>query len=91
MIAICRMTGDKWQSKTLILANFDPRSWIVKSVFDCRLSGVIKIPDCRDIPSLQLERVSTDLSNQSLWLAGWSVDSPGEQNINHYPILIQPH
>ena len=40
LIAICRPTGDKWQSKTLFLAIFDPRSSIVKSVFDCRLSDV---------------------------------------------------
>ena len=36
-IAICRSTGNKWQSKTLFLAIFDPRSSIVKVVFDCRL------------------------------------------------------
>ena len=40
-IAICRPTGDKWQSKTLFLAIFDPRSSIVKSVVDCRLPGVV--------------------------------------------------
>ena len=40
LIAICRPTGNKWQPKTLFLAIFDPRSSIVKSVFDCRLSGV---------------------------------------------------
>ena len=28
-IVICRPTGDKWQSKTLFLAIFDPRSSIV--------------------------------------------------------------
>ena len=39
-IAICRPIGDKWQSKTLLLAIFEPRSSIVKSVFDCRLPGV---------------------------------------------------
>ena len=39
-IAICRHTGDKWQSKTLFLSIFDPRSSIVDSVFDCRLPGV---------------------------------------------------
>ena len=33
--------GDKWLSKTLFLAIFDPRSSIVKSIFDCRPSGVI--------------------------------------------------
>ena len=33
-------TGDNWQSKTLFLAILYPRSSIVKSVFDCRLSGV---------------------------------------------------
>ena len=32
---------DKWQSKTLFLVIFDPRSSIVKSVFDCRLSDVL--------------------------------------------------
>ena len=40
-IAICRPTGDKWQSKTLFLAIFDPRLSIDKSVFDCRLPGVM--------------------------------------------------
>ena len=40
LIAICRQTGDKWQSKTLFLAIFDLRLSIVKSVFDCRLPGV---------------------------------------------------
>ena len=40
LIAICHPTGDKWQSKTLFLAIFDPPLSIVKSVFDCHLSGV---------------------------------------------------
>ena len=40
-ISIYRTTGDKWHSKTLFLAIFDPRSLIVKSVFDCCPSGVI--------------------------------------------------
>ena len=40
-VAICCQSGDKWQSKTLILAIFDPRSLIVKSVLDCRLSSVV--------------------------------------------------
>ena len=39
-MVICRPTGDKWLSKTLFLPVFDPRSSIVKVVFDCRLSGV---------------------------------------------------
>ena len=43
-IAICRLTGDKWQSKTLFLAIFDQHSLTVKSVFDCCLSGVIISP-----------------------------------------------
>ena len=38
-IAICRPTGDKWQSTTLFVATFDPHASAVKSVFDCRLSG----------------------------------------------------
>ena len=41
-IVICRQVGDIWQAKTLYLAIFDPRSSIVKSVFDCHLSGVTK-------------------------------------------------
>ena len=39
-IAICHLTGDKWQLKTLFLAILDLHSSIVKSVFDCRLSGL---------------------------------------------------
>ena len=41
-IAICRHTGDKWESKTLFLSIFDPRSSIVDNVFDFRLSGETK-------------------------------------------------
>ena len=40
LIAICRPNGDKWQSETLFLAIFDPRTSIVKSVFDCHVSSV---------------------------------------------------
>ena len=40
-IAIYRQLGDKWQSKTLFLAIFDQRSAILKSVFDCRITGVV--------------------------------------------------
>ena len=39
-IVICRQLGDKWQSKTLFLTIFDPRSLIVKNVFDCHLPVV---------------------------------------------------
>ena len=35
--------GDKWQLKTLFLSVFDPRPSIVKSVFDCHLSGVLLV------------------------------------------------
>ena len=42
-IAVCRQTGYKWQSKTLFLVIFDPRSSIVKDVFDCHLSSVILV------------------------------------------------
>ena len=38
--AVCRPTGDKWQS--LFPAICDPCSSIVQSVFDCRLSNMIK-------------------------------------------------
>ena len=40
LIAICRHTGDKWQSKTLFLSIFDPHSSIVDSIFNCCLPGV---------------------------------------------------
>ena len=40
-IAICRPTGDKWQSKTLFLSIFDPHSSTVDNIFDCRLPGVL--------------------------------------------------
>ena len=49
-IAICRHTGDKWQSKILFLSIFDPRSLIVDSVFNCHLPGVnmfSAVPLCR--------------------------------------------
>ena len=36
-----RSNCDKWQSKILFLAIFDPRSSIVMSVFDCRISSGI--------------------------------------------------
>ena len=42
-IDICRPNGDKWQSLTLFLAIFDPRSSIVKIVFDRRLFGVVPV------------------------------------------------
>ena len=42
VIANCRPTGDKWQSKTLFLSIFRPRSSIVDYVFDCRLPGVFQ-------------------------------------------------
>ena len=40
MIAFCHPTGDNWQSKTLVVAISDPGSSIVKTVFDCCISGV---------------------------------------------------
>ena len=42
-IAIYRQLGDKWLSKTLFLAIFDQRSSILKSVFDCRITGVVML------------------------------------------------
>ena len=44
-IAVSRPTGDHWQSKTLVVAISDPRSSIVKRVFDCRISGM----DTKDV------------------------------------------
>ena len=45
-IAICRPTGDKWQSKTQFLSFFDPDESIVDNVFDCPLPGVIQEISC---------------------------------------------
>ena len=44
LIAICHQSGEKWQSKTLLISIFDLRLAIVDSVFDCRLPGVL--PHC---------------------------------------------
>ena len=53
LIAICRRTGDKWQSKTLFLAIFDP---CLSSAFDCCLSDVVNlrnnIPSTRSLTSI---------------------------------------
>ena len=46
-IAICRLTGNKCQLKTLFLSIFDPRSWIVYYIFDCRLPGVVMMEWCK--------------------------------------------
>ena len=48
LIAICRPTGDIWQSKTLFLAIIDRHSSIVKSVYDCRLSGMRLVTNAED-------------------------------------------
>ena len=45
--AFCRLTGDKWQSKTLFLAVFHLGSLIFNRVLDCPLSGV-----CYSMPKL---------------------------------------
>ena len=39
-IAICRHTGDKWQSKIPFISIFYPPLSIVDSVFDCHLHGM---------------------------------------------------
>ena len=43
-IAICCPTGNKWQLKNTVSSDFDPRLSIFKSVFVCRLSGVMRVP-----------------------------------------------
>ena len=46
LIAICRQSGDKWQSKTMFLAIFDLRSSIVLSfsiaTYQCEISQYIR-------------------------------------------------
>ena len=45
LIVICHLTGDKKHIKTLFLGIFDLHSTIVKSLFDCHLSGVSTYPE----------------------------------------------
>ena len=52
-IAIYRPTGDKWQSKRLFLAMFDPRSSIVKGVIVAYPVCLLHIQLC-DIFHLQV-------------------------------------
>ena len=40
LIAICRLTDDKWQLKTLFSSDFDSHLSIFKSVFNCYLYSV---------------------------------------------------
>ena len=40
LIAICHLTGNKLQSKA-VSSDFDQRLLIIKSIFNCCLSGVI--------------------------------------------------
>ena len=58
-IAICPPTGDKCQLKTLFLSIFNPRSSIVKSVFYCRLPGVIllRFLQFRETIPIQFEKM----------------------------------
>ena len=43
LIAICRPTGDKRQSKILFLSIFVQYSLIVDHVFDCCISGLVLV------------------------------------------------
>ena len=54
LIAICRNSGDKWQSKTLFLSIFYPCSTIVDSVFGCRLPDVILVDQIFEIGSFRI-------------------------------------
>ena len=65
-IAICCPTGDKWQSKTLFLAIFDQCSSIVKSVFDCRLSGVVS--QCVTSRQIRCVKLALDCSRFIMYL-----------------------
>ena len=49
LIAICWQIGDKWPLKALFLGILEPRSSIFKSVFDCRLSGVVQVSKIKGI------------------------------------------
>ena len=52
--------GDKWQSKTLFLAIFDPRSWIVKSAHPvCVLTKHNRFCSRRMIRYTHVDRYST--------------------------------
>ena len=71
-IAICRLTVDKWQSKTLFLVIFYPHSVFAKRVFDCRLSGVNNMdPDQQVIHGINFsvckQRLALDLRSIDLY------------------------
>ena len=77
-IAICRHTGDKWQSKTLFLSIFDPRLSIVDSVFDRCLPGVM----CVSEPVHNKNQQITNASSKD------SRDSPSPSlSPNHHPLI----
>ena len=67
-IAICCPTGDKWQSKTLFLSIFDPRSSIVDYIFDCHLPDVglkeskldYKFSTCLGIQLISIQHLKCD-------------------------------
>ena len=78
--AICCSTVDKWQTKTLFLTILEPRSSIVKSVFDCRLSGVL-------FPILSIHH-GTPTSHVTTKLYVMYSDTPYESQMFLYQILL---
>ena len=65
-IAICRPTVDKWESKTLFISIFDPRS----SIVDCRLPCVIwkSLICCARIHLVDPDQLVTISLKQLDWL-----------------------
>ena len=72
-IAICRPTGNKWQSKTLFPSIFDLRWSIVDYVFDCRLPGVVLDSDHQledSFKKFTTERVNQGIEKTSYIVIG---------------------
>ena len=80
-IAICRHTGDKWQSKALFLSILDPRSSIVDSVFDCSLPVVL-------MHYCVLNSVNPYIRNVSSWSIVFSFRNAISSERNHFEIFM---
>ena len=75
LIAICRQTGDKWESKTLFLSIFDLRLSIVDNVFDCRLHGVTPqlFATARSKLTVSNDLLSAFTQGQGWWSGQWQL------------------
>ena len=84
-IAICRPPGDKRQWKTLFLSIFDPCPSIFKSVFDCRLPGVIVVAEvlCQiDMLKKKMLLISSEWKMQAL-IKPYNIRNPDQSRMKN--------